>query len=61
MSLSKEDRERVINSLFHEMCQSSFAEGCEGKIFAGLEAASDDELLAKAKKWYAWTPAEVKV
>ncbi len=41
------DREKIINDLFDILYDSSFAEGCEDKIMAGLQACSDEQLLAK--------------
>lgn len=52
--LNKEDRQRVIESLFDEMATSSFAEGCQEKIVRGLEARTDKQLVALAYKHNTW-------
>ena len=56
MNLTKKDRQRVISELFDNMTTSTFAEGCQEKIIIGLEARTDKQLVALAKKKLTWYP-----
>jgi hypothetical protein len=54
--LGVHDRQKVIESLFDELTNNSFAAGCEERIARGLEARTDGQLLELAKKKMTWTP-----
>jgi len=56
MELNEQDRQKVIESLFDEMTNSCFAEGCEERIARGLDARTDDQLIALANQKNTWTP-----
>jgi hypothetical protein len=61
MKLNEQDRQKVIESLFDEMTNSSFAEGCEERIARGLEARTDDQLITLANQKNTWTPTAALV
>ena len=54
--MTQMQRERVVQGLFDEMTSSAFAEGLEVKIAAGLNARTDEQLIALAKEKGTWIP-----